>query len=558
MIQGRIIKQGLIILLLSIGIVLHADVLTWTGGPDGTGTTWNDESNWDGGVPGEEDTVLFTNLGLSDDKIITLGATQTVNTVIFDTTVGFTLGNPGEYPLKVCNINRTGQSSGTQIIKADILLESNTVWVVEGEGMLNVYKMTGPGSIEKSGMGELFLSGSNSSRSGATIVSAGTMSASHQFQLGTGDLTVGNGIDDALFLVRWPHGWNVDLFGNNATITVKDKGVLDIETFSETAGDRTDSVEKLVVDDGGLVKLGKWSFLMGSYSKTNVLLRGGTITATSGSLRPTSGHIAVDASAASMAVIDADLRVAYKWGDGALFTRLDAPNVPFLPVEMKVNGRLSDDWDDRDGIDKVGSGVVKLTGSNTYGGKSTSEGRTRVIEGILLIDNKEGSGTGKSYVPVSAGATLGGVGTIGGLESSPYANVVLTGLPDNPAVLAPGSIDEITGGHIFGTLTVGSQLQTNNVTFGNNSKLRIMLDAKGNHDRLTVYGVLSLDTPNDYLEIIVPEDAKPSTYVLVSASGGITGTFDNIEMPVSGVSLDYTDDTVELTVHSPGTVIIIQ
>jgi|LSQX01.1.fsa_nt_gb hypothetical protein len=128
----------------------------------------------------------------------------------------------------------------------------------------------------------------------------------------------------------------------------------------------------------------------------------------------------------------------------------------------------------------------------------------------------------------------------------------------NPAVLAPGSIDEITGGHIFGTLTVGSQLQTNNVTFGNNSKLRIMLDAKGNHDRLTVYGVLSLDTPNDYLEIIVPEDAKPSTYVLVSASGGITGTFDNIEMPVSGVSLDYTDDTVELTVHSPGTVIIIQ
>ncbi len=546
----------------------RAGTVTWTGG--GSGTNWNEAANWDGGVPGSGDTARFTDTGLSAGRVIVLAAAQTVDALELDTTVDFTIGhadgNTAGHTLTVTNVNRQGSSSGTQTIAADIVLAGDTAWTINGDGLLNAGKMSGGGILGKQGTGELRLGNARSTdRSGATVVNQGVFSVlgsgnntAGAGQLGSGPLIVGNGLDAATFQLRWNGDWNFNLVGDNAAVIVKNNGVLDMATHYTAAGGRTDTVGSLTVEDGGLVKLGKWTLQMGSYIATNVLLRGGLITAAGGALSPVSGHVAVDGAATSMAVVEARLNVSYKYQNGALFTRLHADDVAALPVELKLAGELANVWDDRDGIDKVGPGVVKLTGSNTYGGRSTSEGRTRVLAGTLLVDNTSGSGTGKSHVPVSAGATLGGTGTIGGLVSSPNANVVLAGAPGNPAVLAPGTIDETTGAHIVGTLTVGGAAQTNNVTFGSHGKLRVTLDAAGGCDRLAVNGVLSLATPDDHLEIVVPADAKAGVYLLASATGGIAGTFDNVAMPASGMSLAYTATTIELTVPSPGTLLTLR
>jgi fibronectin-binding autotransporter adhesin len=63
------------------------------------------------------------------------------------------------------------------------------------------------------------------------------------------------------------------------------------------------------------------------------------------------------------------------------------------------------------GLTKAGSGVLTLTGANTYGTAGTTS--TTVSAGKLLVNNTTGSGTGPGDVLVNGG-TLGGTGSIAG------------------------------------------------------------------------------------------------------------------------------------------------
>jgi fibronectin-binding autotransporter adhesin len=78
-------------------------------------------------------------------------------------------------------------------------------------------------------------------------------------------------------------------------------------------------------------------------------------------------------------------------------------------------------------ITKTGSGILTLTGANTYAGTTT------VAEGTLLVNNTSGSGTGLSDVHVLSGATLGGTGFIGTL-AAPTSVTIHSG-----GILAPGN-----------------------------------------------------------------------------------------------------------------------
>ena len=88
-------------------------------------------------------------------------------------------------------------------------------------------------------------------------------------------------------------------------------------------------------------------------------------------------------------------------------------------------------------VSQVGSGVTVLTGINSYGGATT------VAAGALFVDGDQSAALGPTTVV--AGATLGGVGVIGG-------NVSIA----NGGALAPGGV----GGGI-GTLTINGALGLN-------------------------------------------------------------------------------------------------
>ncbi len=103
-------------------------------------------------------------------------------------------------------------------------------------------------------------------------------------------------------------------------------------------------------------------------------------------------------------------------------------------------------------ITKVGSGTLELGGPSTHNGVNTVEA------GTLLVNNRQGSGTGDGPVQVSAG-TLGGNGTIGG--------EVRIGQGTAAAFLAPGS-----NGTDIGTLSLGDR-----ITFGSHATYNAGIDS---------------------------------------------------------------------------------
>ncbi len=131
---------------------------------------------------------------------------------------------------------------------------------------------------------------------------------------------------------------------------------------------------------------------------------------------------------------------------------------------------------------KSGSGVLTLSGNNTYAAGTTVNGGTLLVNGSI-------TGT----VTVAGGATLGGSGTING-------SVTLA----NGATLSPGSS--------AGTLTVNGNLTLNNTT-----TLAFELGAAS--DRTVVNGNLTLD---GVLNVSDAGGFGPGNYTLFSYTGALT------------------------------------
>ncbi len=222
------------------------------------------------------------------------------------------------------------------------------------------------------------------------------------------------------------------------------------------------------------------------------------------------------------------------------------------PIDLRFTGGMVGTCK----LTKNGSGVMVMSGSSHENG-------TDVNGGVLLVNNTSGSGTGKGAVTINAGSTFGGTGFIGGVAAYGNANVSVTGASGNPAVIAPGSIDPTTGDHILGTLTVGNlAVQTNNVTFGAYSTLKINIATNGTYDKLVVNGTLSLATATDTLEMNVADAAalKPGTYTLVScqqfAAGADQALTTVVGKPARG-RLEYTATNLNYVIDPTGTLITI-
>ena len=223
------------------------------------------------------------------------------------------------------------------------------------------------------------------------------------------------------------------------------------------------------------------------------------------------------------------------------------------PIDLWCSGTINT-MSTTPSIIKRGLGVMRLTGT----GSPFNEKNVYVNAGTLLVDNASGAGTGKATARVAAGATLSGTGFIGGVATYSNANVIATGASGNLAVIAPGTIDPTSGAHIYGTLHVGSATQTNNVTFGNYSQFRVAIGKNRQADQLDVYGSVDLSSLTDNLMLTVDPDAKGGIYTLISATEGITGTFNTlaVDFPKPG-QLSYTATTVDYNIVN-STVIVVR
>ncbi len=517
-------------------VPLRADTITWTGN---VGTSWNDPGNWDGDVPGADDTAVFDATGtLAASAVVSLDANQTIAKLVIARTSAFTIGAVSDvtegYVLTLTEVDRQDVlgTEGNHTLAVEVALAGDSEWTVNGSGYLqstSAAGITGAYTLTKLGSGQLRVG--NNGYTGNTYVLEGDLYLTANVGIRGNNLYVGASDGSTTATCTRNTNNSVTYITSSCSITVYPGSYCN-------AG--RESFKNLTVDNGS-ANLATYCYLSG-----HVYLTGGTVTGGSGNRMVNIYTFANHATALiSSSVIQYNAATwIFDTSDGA------------APVDLEISGPIG--GTSSHSLRKDGEGTLLLSRSagNTYSYLSTI-----VNKGTLLVGNTSGSGTGNSLVDVRAGSTLGGIGIIGGVEDYTKSDVTLSGTSTSAlATMAPGMVDATTGKSLIGTLTVGSTIQTHNVTFGNHSRLVAQVDADGNADRLTVFGTLDLSSASNGLDLEVDPDAKSGTYVLASATEGITGEFTVVSGLPPGVTLAHNaaDKTVELTLPAKNTVLLIR
>jgi len=166
-----------------------------------------------------------------------------------------------------------------------------------------------------------------------------------------------------------------------------------------------------------------------------------------------------------------------------------------------------DDGDSGSGsLTKIGSGKLRLSGANTYGGGTT------LVDGALVVNNTTGSGTGTGNVTV-LGGYLGGSGVIAG-------SVTLG--TQNTSWLAPGE-----GGQGTATLTVQGS-----ITFDSNSQYQWRVSTITKEGDTLVANGVTIRGGNSFFGIQLGDGPLPmgKVYIVINntSSKPIAGVFSNM------------------------------
>lgn len=228
-----------------------------------------------------------------------------------------------------------------------------------------------------------------------------------------------------------------------------------------------------------------------------------------------------------------------------------------------VGGKLSGVISSASGsLQKIGQGILEVTGNNIYGGGTT------VKEGTFLANNTSGSATGLGDVTVLSGARLGGNGTVG-TTSKPSSITVKSG-----GTLSVGQLGNTSGQQLklvtsaAGVITLSGTVEFD--IFGNNGGVNPI----GNNDSLgltssspiALGGTLKIVDSTD----LATELTLGSSWQLIDWTNVIvngqkyTGAFTTFDVPVlaEGLAWDYsqlyTTGYVSITVvPEPGRVMLL-
>ncbi len=465
-------------------------------------------------------------------------------------------GGGGESSSPV-EINVDG-GQGTVTHEGVLDVSADTVITVGNGSIYLVPTITGSAALTKRGSGTLrfFNQNEDSSRKeGVTRIEEGTVEFGDKhrsFQLGNA-VYIGGGEASARVVCTYTGSYNVDLFTSNTRFVVHKNGELD---FSANVNSKnTQSLNAFRIEKGGVLRFGNRNFVLNGTDEEHLYIEGRIEGTTKARWSTGSGRIVIPETMDAPVVWAGGYSSQRKYASGEtvdgekysghVYPRLDIADAPGIPVELEIQGTLGfSGWpfDGKTGFHKRGAGVLRLIGNSVDFGGDVSDGggSTRIYAGTLLADNSSGSATGKSFVDIKESATLGGVGTLGGLEGAVNADVRAVGSDTARAVVRPGSIDSVTGAHVFGTLTVGSETQANSVAFGAHSELRIGVGSKA-VDALKVHGAVTIDS-SAILTIALEngctkENAKAGKWTILSATEGITGDFASVEKPAKAWSV---------------------
>jgi outer membrane autotransporter protein len=167
-----------------------------------------------------------------------------------------------------------------------------------------------------------------------------------------------------------------------------------------------------------------------------------------------------------------------------------------------------------------GFGIFNKVGDSTWTLVGSGNQSWTVQSGKLIVD-----GTDTGAFTVGAGAILGGSGTIGALTVQSGGTV------------APGNS--------IGTLNVAS------VSFGAGSIYQVEANAAGQSDKIVASGKATLSGGTVQVLAAAGNFAPSTTYTILTAQGGVTGTFagvtSNLAFLIPTLSYDANDAFLTLT-----------
>jgi fibronectin-binding autotransporter adhesin len=370
--------------------------------------------------------------------------------------------------------------------------------------------VTGSSSFVKQGTGTATLSGTNT-YSGGTTIEDGILQANGDASIGaaSGGITIAGGI--------LQFGSSFTLSAQRAITLGTGGGTIDTNGNSTA---NTGVIAGIIAGSGGLTKSGLGTLVLGGANSFT------------GGLSVTGGALSIGADDN---LGDASNTIAF--GNGtefdftSSFTLDHAITVSGDPTfDVAAGQTVTDSSTISDGgtpgdVVKSDSGTLVLDGVNTY------TGGTEVADGVLMIGDAATPGASiQGDVTVDSGATLAGYGSIGGDVDNTAGGIV-----------APGGTFGSTG-----TLTVQG-----NYTQGPSSTLAIEINPAG-ASKLAVGGTASLGGTLDV--VLDPGVYNATTYQILTATGGVTGTFASVtDTSDDGASLDgsptYGANEVDLRVN---------
>jgi autotransporter-associated beta strand protein len=359
--------------------------------------------------------------------------------------------------------------------------------------------VTVAGNFTQTG-GTMYAPSANWSISGNFAINGGIFNADG------GTVTFNGVLDQTLtsggsFFANLVHsgGATLHLSGNNLFLS---------GTFTNSAGSL--DANGLAVTVGGLTTIANGSqYLGGSGSQ---FFGGGLSMPAGGRLSGSNLFLGGDVSAGqdgsgNPATITGNLSLG---GDSRTFTVAAGGD----PVQLLISAVISDG--PVVGLTKAGAGTLRLLADNTY------PGTTAVVAGLLIVDGNQ-SGTNV----VLSGGSLMGHGTVGGVTAS--GSTLSPGDPEATNILTSAGSVGLDSASIF-------SVRLNGTTAGTT------------YDQLNVAGAVNLDSDGgagSTLAVSVGYAAQVGdTFTILTATGGITGTFAGLD---EGATFSQGDFTFQIT-----------
>lgn len=412
----------------------------------GEGTLTLSGGNSYSGVTTVEEGTLLWGGGLNSGGFVQQGA-YIVNggTLDLGSGHGRNAAHANDYSLTMSSLSGSGGT--VKLNQADLIVDQAVDTSFAGI-------ITGAGGLTKNGAGTLTLLG-KSTYSGGTTIAGGHMVISSDGSLGSGPVNVNEGTTMAFEDTATAGDGDMSIDGGvnffdqasagSASITTRGFGL----SFNDdsTAGNAT-----ITVESGPLNFYANASAGTAIINNNYFLLFNGSNTADGATITNGPG------STLDLSLMTAGIGIGSLSGGGVVKIGSQSLTLGGLEYDDTISGVIEDGYSGSGGsLFKVGSGVLTLTGANTYTGQTVVSDGTLVVNGSIVSD-----------VTVEGSGTLGGTGAVGG-------DVI------NAATVAPGNS--------IGTLTIAGDL-----TQQANGALVLESDfAGGRIDRLAVSGDATLD-----------------------------------------------------------------